>query len=64
LVRKLVEGAKVAGDLGEVLFEIGRVRVEGLASGLGGEMIQGAHTESVAGVHFSVLQLGIGGWRR
>jgi hypothetical protein len=59
LIRKLVEGAKVTGYFGEVLFEIGCVKVEGLASGLGGEVIEGAHAVAVAGVHLSVLQFGV-----
>jgi hypothetical protein len=41
------------------MFEIGCVKVEGFASCLGGEVIEGAHAVSVAGVHRSVPQLGV-----
>ena len=35
------------------------MKVECLAAGLGGEVVEGAHAVSIAGVHLAVLQLGV-----
>jgi hypothetical protein len=47
LVGELVERAKIAGYFGEGMCQIDCVKVEGLAPGLGGEVIEGAHALSV-----------------